>query len=667
MSGRSDKIGFFRPIIADESKVDSLTHLIKTRYQLSTEYEDMLGCSQETARQLIGSDRYADLLKLIIAKFRELERHFDIVLCAGTDFKSAGAPLEFDFNIDVANNLGCLIIPVVRGLNRNVRQSLTAAASFHKLLNERDSQALATVINLVDPVHVEALKKELKKIKNHLTYVVPYTPSLMKPTVNDIARALNAKYIYASAETLNREVSNYKVAAMGLPDYLNYIEDGSFIITPGDRADIILGTLSAYTSSAYPQVSGMLLTGGILPSKSVQKLIDGLGSPPVAILTVVTDTFTSAMAVNSVVVELNVENERKIAAALGVIEDNIDLPALEKRIETSLSTRMTPLMFEYNLVQRAKSDKKHIVLPEGVEERILLASERLLLRGVCDLTLLGDPQEVQTKINALGLQLEAINIINPLESKLREEFAQTYFELRKHKGISLQMAFDTMADVSYFGTMMVYHGYAHGMVSGSIHTTQHTIRPALETIKTKPGVKIVSSVFLMCLEDRVLVYGDCAVNPNPTAEQLADIALSSALTAQSFGIEPRIAMLSYSTGESGKGEAVDKVRQATKIAKALRPDLKIDGPLQYDAAVDASVAKTKLPNSDVAGHASVFIFPDLNTGNNTYKAVQRSADAVAIGPVLQGLNKPVNDLSRGCSVTDIINTVAITAIQAQSI
>jgi phosphate acetyltransferase len=347
------------------------------------------------------------------------------------------------------------------------------------------------------------------------------------------------------------------------------------------------------------------------------------------------------------------------------MEAYVNVPELERHIAVTRSTHVTPLMFEYELIHRAKSRKQHIVLPEGTDERILRASEILNLRGVADLTLLGDAEEIRKKISSLALSLDNIHIINPVSSELRESFADTYYDLRKHKGISKEMAYDAMADVSYFGTMMVHHGNADGMVSGAVHTTQHTIRPAFEIIKTKPGFSIVSSVFLMCLSDRVLVYGDCAVNPDPTAQQLADIAVSSAETAEMFGIEPRVAMLSYSTGESGKGEEVEKVREATRIAKELHPDLKLDGPIQYDAAVDASVAKSKMPGSEVAGQATVFIFPDLNTGNNTYKAVQRTAGAVAIGPVLQGLNKPVNDLSRGCTVPDIVNTVAITAIQAQ--
>jgi phosphate acetyltransferase len=386
----------------------------------------------------------------------------------------------------------------------------------------------------------------------------------------------------------------------------------------------------------------------------------------IPIVSVQTDTFTTAMNASGVPPRLTPENDRKIATALGLFETHVNLPELESRISFVKSIRVTPLMFEYNLVEMAQRHRQHIVLPEGAEERVLRASEILVRRGVAQITLLGDPAEIRGAASNLGLDLTGIEIIDPAASALREDFAQTYFRLRQHKGITEKTAFDTVADVNYFGTMMIHKGLADGMVSGSVHTTGDTIRPALQIIRTRPGVSIVSSVFLMCLADRVLVYGDCAVNPDPNAQQLAEIAISSADTAKLYGIEPLVAMCSYATGTSGTGADVDKVREATRIAKELRPDLKIEGPIQYDAAVDAGVAKTKLPESQVAGKATVFIFPDLNTGNNLYKAVQRSANAVAIGPVLQGLNKPVNDLSRGCTVPDIVNTVAITAIQAQA-
>jgi phosphate acetyltransferase len=388
---------------------------------------------------------------------------------------------------------------------------------------------------------------------------------------------------------------------------------------------------------------------------------------PIPVISVGTDTYTTAMNASAVRSALTPENDRKIATALGIFESHVNTQQIEERIKVVRSDRVTPIMFEYELIERAKADRRHIVLPEGAEERILRAAEILLRRGVADLTLLGDPEKIKNKTGMLGLSLEGIQMIDPYTSGHRSDFAQTYFDLRKHKGLSEEIAAETVTDVNFFATLMVYKNLADGMVSGSVHTTGETIRPALQIIRTRPGFSVVSSVFLMCLADRVLVYGDCAVNPDPNAEQLAEIAISSAETAALYGIEPRVAMCSYSTGESGKGAEVDKVRQATRMAKERRPDLKIEGPIQYDAAVDAGVARTKMPQSELAGRATVFIFPDLNTGNNLYKAVQRSANAVAIGPILQGLNKPVNDLSRGCTIPDIVNTVAITAIQAQAV
>jgi len=322
-------------------------------------------------------------------------------------------------------------------------------------------------------------------------------------------------------------------------------------------------------------------------------------------------------------------------------------------------------MFEAELLDRARADRKRIVLPEGSDDRILRAASTLLARQVADLVILGDEATIRARAKELGLNIDDATVLGTDDPDYVIRFAEEYTRLRVHKGMTVERAREIVRGSSYFGTMMVHLGLADGMVSGAAHTTAHTIRPSFEIIKTKPGVSIVSSVFLMLMEDRVLVYGDCAVNPDPTAEQLADIAISSAETAAQFGVEPRIAMLSYSTGESGSGADVDKVREATRLVRERAPQLSVEGPIQYDAAIEPSVAKTKLPDSDVAGRATVFIFPDLNTGNNTYKAVQRSAGAVAVGPVLQGLNKPVNDLSRGALVKDIVNTVAITAVQAQ--
>jgi phosphate acetyltransferase len=668
LSGRMGKVGFFRPVVWDEREPDNITNLIIRRYDLKIPYTMMYGCSYEVARDMLAMDRDEDLLKLIMEKYKALEGECDLIVCAGSDFTGPAATLEFDVNARIANNLGCSVLPVVKGYGRDAMQVINAARGLLESLKERKCDLLALIANRVGPSLVDAVNGELKRVMpaDIPSYVLPELPILEKPTVGEIAGVLNAERLSGHEESFNREVKNFKVAAMELPHFLDHIEEGSLIITPGDRSDIILGSLLADASKTYPHISGIILTGGLKPAPQIEQLLRGLGDSPVPVIVASTDTYTTALNVSSIEGVLSSDNPRKISAALGIVEAKVNSGEFIGRLSTARPTRVTPLMFEYEIIQRAKTDRKHIVLPEGTEERILRAAEILRMRGVVDITLLGNEEEIRRKAAALGISLSDMNIIDPMVDTRRNTFADAYFELRKHKGISQQMAFDTMADVSYFGTMMVHFNEADGMVSGSVHTTQHTIRPAFEIIKTRPGCSIVSSVFFMCLSEHVLVFGDCAVNPDPNPEQLADIAISSAETARMFGIDPFVAMLSYSTGESGKGAEVDKVREAARIAKGRRPDLKIEGPIQYDAAVDAGVAKTKLPGSEVAGHATVFIFPDLNTGNNTYKAVQRSANAVAVGPVLQGLNKPVNDLSRGCTVTDIVNTVAITAIQAQS-
>jgi phosphate acetyltransferase len=662
------RVGFFRPIVAKSVGQDNLSALVLSRYNLPFSPEMLYGCTAETASHLIAAGRYDDLLKLILSKFKALEESCDLVVCAGTDFDGLVPSLEFDFNADLANNLGCSVVVVVKGFGRGPEEALNALQLAHESMRNRGGDFLASVINGVAAEHVAQVRARARELMpaNENVYVLPEQPALGMPTVGEIRQVLGADCLCGEGDGMNQVVTNYKVAAMEVPDFLGYVEDGCLIITPGDRSDIILASLAADASSSFPRVAGLLLTGGQHPAPSVQRLLEGLRRTKVSVLCVPTDTFTTTLNVHRIEASILPGDERKTAAALGVFEANVDMEELRGRIAVRHSERITPLMFEYELIRRAKANRQRIVLPEGTDERILRAAEILTLRQVADLTLLGNPEKIRRRIGELGLKLNGIPIIDPVTSPERDRYARVYYELRKRKGISEQMAHDALEDVSYFGTLMVYTGDADGMVSGAMHTTQHTIRPAFETIRTRPGVKLVSSVFFMCLPDRVLVYGDCAVNPNPDSEQLADIAITSAATAAAFGIEPMIAMLSYSTGASGKGEDVERVREAVRIARERRPDLKIEGPIQYDAAVDASVAASKMPGSEVAGHATVFIFPDLNTGNNTYKAVQRSAGAVAIGAVLQGLNMPGNDLSRGCTVTDIVNTVAITAIQAQS-
>jgi phosphate acetyltransferase len=456
------------------------------------------------------------------------------------------------------------------------------------------------------------------------------------------------------------------VAAMSLPHVLDRLAPDVAVIAASDRTDLIPGLMLAHQSGTFPALAGILLTGGYEMPETIRRLSEGVQQDlPIALTEL--GTFTTAERVVRVRGPITKDSSRKIETARRVFAEQVDEKALLAAIDVSGSEVRTPLMFEYQLMGRARADRQRIVLPESEDDRILEATAILLRRGVADLTLLGDENKVHARASALGLDLDEVSIVSPFDADLVEKFAAAYAEARAHKGMTVERAREIVTDISYFGTMMVHLGLADGMVSGAVNTTAHTIRPALEFVKTKPGVNTVSSVFLMCLADRVLVYGDCAVIPEPTTQQLADIAISSAETAQQFGIEPRVAMLSYSTGTSGTGADVEKVRAATALVAERAPDLLLEGPIQYDAAVDPEVARTKLPDSSVAGRATVFIFPDLNTGNNTYKAVQRSANAVAIGPVLQGLRKPVNDLSRGALISDIVNTVAITAVQAQAI
>jgi phosphate acetyltransferase len=663
------QVGYFRPIVASGERPDNDIELVRHRYRLPQSYQQSYGAVVDDLRAMSDRGRYEQLLMRIMDAYKRLDDRTDVLLVEGSDFTEASRALEFDFNADAANHLGCPVLLVVRGRDRSVDQVLEVVQLAHGSLTGRGCTILATVCNRVDPAAAEELRARAHEVVgDEPAYVLPELPELAAPTVAEVADALAAEFLRpvagAEAPSTRREVGNVIVGAMSLPHFLEHIGDGDLIITPGDRADLVVGSLASRFSGTYPNVAGLVLTGGLHPEPSVLKLIDGLGGSEVPVLAVTSDTYRTAATVAGVRGVLTPDSDRKIAAALGVFAEHVDRQALLGRIEVTRTERVTPLMFEQRLVERARADRRHIVLPEGGDDRVLQAAEQVRLRGMADLTVLGDPEAVMDRAAALGLGLEGVAVVDPQRSPWRQDFADTYYELRRHKMVARQLAEDLMADVSYFGTMMVHKGLADGMVSGAAHTTAHTIRPAFEFIRTVPGTSVVSSVFFMLLADRVLVYGDCAVVPNPDAEQLADIAIASAGTAAQFGIEPRVALLSYSTGESGAGSDVEKVRQATAIARERRPDLLLEGPIQYDAAIDPAVARSKLPDSQVAGRATVFVFPDLNTGNNTYKAVQRSANAVAVGPVLQGLRKPVNDLSRGATVADIVNTVAITAIQA---
>jgi phosphate acetyltransferase len=589
-----------------------------------------------------------------------------VILVVGSDYTDVTSGTELSFNAKVAANLGSPVVLVVHGQERTAKQVHAAAVGAIAELRAHHAQTVAVIANRVDDDAAEAIRIALADLGNIVTAAIPESPLLWAPTFRALVEAADGELVLGNEAWMDREALSVIVAAMSLPHVLDRLLLDVTVIAPSDRTDLLPGLMLAHQSGTFPTLSGILLTGGYEIPESIRRLSEGVQQDlPIAMTKL--GTFTTAERVMRVRGPITKGSSRKIETARRVFAEQVDQADLLSAIDVSASDVRTPLMFEYQLMERARADRQRIVLPESEDDRILEAAAILLRRGVANMILLGDETKVRARASALGLDLDEASIVSPLDPGLVEKFAAAYAEARAHKGMTLERARDVVTDISYFGTMMVNLGLADGMVSGAVNTTAHTIRPALEFIRTRPGVSTVSSVFLMCLADRVLAYGDCAVIPEPTVEQLADIAISSAETARQFGIEPRVAMLSYSTGTSGSGAEVEKVRAATELVRKRDANLLLEGPIQYDAAIDPEVARTKLPDSAVAGRATVFIFPDLNTGNNTYKAVQRSAHAVAIGPVLQGLRKPVNDLSRGALVEDIVNTVAITAVQAQAI
>ena len=657
------RIGVYRPVAAPDDELVELLLSQLTILGMESVAQDPATAIGVTYEAVHSNPEAA--MNRIVDRFHTVADQFDTVLVIGSDFADVAGPTEFAFNARIAANLGAPMLLVVPGGDRGPKE--TATASEQAILAARDHHAtvVGVVANQVPGTAVEQTRELLTATVGNLTVsVVGDVPLLRAPTMQDYLDAAKGRLIHGDPELLDREGHGIVVAAMTLPHVLDHLVEGAVLVVPGDREAIVLGTLLAHRSTTFPGLTGIILNGGFDLSPQVSRLIDGL-DVSLPIIAAETDTMETATRLLRAAGRITVNAHRKIDAAITAIDETIDARALLQVVDKPGHERViTPMMFEHDLVDAARRAGAHIVLPEGTEPRILEAAEIVRERGIARLTLLGDPDAVHAVARDRNIDLTGIDIVDPEHSTWRRGFAEEYARIRSHKGITVDLANDIVADKSYFGTLMVHQGLAHGMVSGSVTTTAATVRPALEIVRTSPGVSVVSSVFFMCLADRVLVYGDCAINPDPTAPQLADIAISSARTAAQFGILPRVAMLADSTGASGSGAEVEKVREATEIVRSREPSLLVEGPIQYDAAVDPAVAATKLKDSPVAGAATVLIFPDLNTGNNTYKAVQRSASAVAIGPVLQGLGKPVNDLSRGALVRDIVNTVAITAIQA---
>ena len=677
------RVGVFRSIARSTSERDYVLEMLLDHVGVDLDYDECVGVTYDEVRH----DPDAALSK-IVERFKAVEAKCDAVVIVGSDFTDVGSTSELGYNARIAANLGAPVLVVLNGrADQGDRLGMSVARTPEQLgqlmslaltdISYQRAELFAVITNRADPTRLREINAAVHAVVADApaadgtreapvgVWSIPEDVLLVAPAVRDIMLRLDGRLLRGDEELMTREVLDVVVAGMSLNNILPRLTDGAIVIVPADRTEVLLGLLLANSSGTFPSISGIILNGPFPLPPAVQELMAGLDSS-LPIVQTDLDTYDTAVRVMGTRGRLAAGSQRRFDTALALFEQNVDTEEFTRALGLAHSAVVTPLMFEYQLLEKARTARKRIVLPEGTDDRVLKAAATVLTRGIADLTILGEEAEVRGRALELGIDLSAAQVLSPFDPVIVDRFAREYEQLRRHKGVTYAQAADTVTDVSYFGTMMVHLGLADGMVSGAAHTTAHTIRPAFEIIKTRPGVSVVSSVFLMALADRVLVYGDCAVIPDPTAPQLADIAISSAATATEFGIEPRVAMLSYSTGESGSGEDVDKVREATALVRERAPELLVEGPIQYDAAADAAVAKTKVPGSAVAGRATVFVFPDLNTGNNTYKAVQRSAGAIAMGPVLQGLNKPINDLSRGALVDDIVNTIAITAIQAQS-
>ncbi|WP_449278246.1 phosphate acetyltransferase [Leucobacter sp. GX24907] len=671
MLAGAPRVGVFRPLIRSGAERDRVLEMLRERATADASYDECIGVNYEEAH----ADPDAAMIRIVSA-FRALTARCDAVLVVGSDFSDVAVPTELSFNARIAANLDTPVLLVLGGrsqaeaeaLGRTPARAAVDIAALAELsaqeLRAAHATLLAAVVNRADTEALDDIVTAVSAVmpSGVPTWAIPEDVLLVAPPVSTVIDAVDGRCVRGADELLAREVRDVVVAGMSMENVLPRLIEGAVVIIAADRAETLLAVTMAHEAPTFPTLAAVVLNGDFDTPDPVEQLLDGIDSA-LPIVRTSYGTFDTVRAITSARGLLTPDSPSKFDTALALFREHVDIDQLRSRLQLHRGGTRTPTMFAYELFERAAEADAHIVLPEGEDDRILRAASTLLARGTVKLTILGKTDTVRQRGAELGLVIEAAEVVDPETSPLREQFAHTYAELRAHKGVTLEQAYDVVADPSYFGTMMVQAGLADGMVSGAANTTAHTIRPSLEVIKTKPGVSVVSSVFFMALADRVLVYGDCAVIPDPTAEQLADIAISSAETAAGFGVEPRIAMLSYSTGASGQGADVDEVREATAIARARRPDLLIEGPMQYDAASDPEVGESKLPGSAVAGRATVFVFPDLNTGNNTYKAVQRSAGAVAVGPVLQGLRKPVNDLSRGATVEDILNTVAITAVQ----
>lgn len=669
------KVGFFKPIAQlhpGDLGPERSSELVARTHGLDT--PKPLPLAQ--VERMLGDGQLDELLEEIISLYQRAAADKDVVIVEGM-VPTRHASYAARVNFHLAKSLDAEVILVSAPENETLTE-LTDRIEIQAQLfgGPRDPKVLGVILNKVrgeaDAANAEdGVADFARRLTEHspllrddfrLIGCIPWQDELNAARTRDIADLLSARVINAG-DYEQRRVQKIVLCARAVPNTVQLLKPGVLVVTPGDRDDIILAA-SLAAMNGVP-LAGLLLCSDFPPDPRIMELCRGALQGGLPVLSVATGSYDTATNLNRMNKEIPVDDRERAERVTEFVAGHIDFEWLKQRCGTSRELRLSPPAFRYQVVQRAQKAGKRIVLPEGSEPRTVQAAAICQARGIARCVLLAKPEEVQAVAQAQGIVLpEGLEIIDP--DLVRQRYVEPMVELRKGKGLNAPMAEQQLEDSVVLATMMLALDEVDGLVSGAIHTTAGTIRPALQLIKTAPGYNLVSSVFFMLLPDQVLVYGDCAVNPDPSASDLAEIAVQSAASAQAFGIPARVAMISYSTGDSGSGVDVDKVREATRLAREQRPDLLIDGPLQYDAAAIASVGRQKAPNSPVAGQATVFIFPDLNTGNTTYKAVQRSADCVSVGPMLQGLRKPVNDLSRGALVEDIVYTIALTAIQADA-
>ncbi|NWK56764.1 phosphate acetyltransferase [Verrucomicrobiaceae bacterium N1E253] len=665
-------VSFFKPISQSyhEQSEDLSTAYIKTTTSL-TPPEPI---SMEETEMMLASGASETLLEQITEKYQQAAENADIVIVEGLQASSKNQFLN-SLNPRIAHALNAEVIFVAsakgkcleKAKKRICRRLDSACEAIDRNHNDR---VLGAIINQNNKDQSEESKpnidltNETLPLKNgelKLLGLIPYDARLTQLRTSDLIEPLNAK-ILNEGEINTRRVTSTHLCARNIDHVTHTFHAGSLIVTPADRSDIILST--CYAALTGIPIAGLILTGDTHPSEAVLEFCQAGIDSGLPVMTTATSSLETANVLSSLNPEIPTDDTARLEHLVNHVARHLDTQWLQKYSETPNKPRLSPPAFRHQISQIARSNPKRIVLPEGEEPRTIEAAVICHKRGVAKPVLLGNHANILNSAATLGIDFPTdIEILDPQD--YRDRYIDSFMELRKHKNLSKEQAVSRLENNITLGTMMLAEGHVDGLVSGAIHSTADTIRPALQLIRTAPGVSSVSSVFFMCLPDQVLVYGDCAINLDPDASQLADIAIQSSSTAKAFGIDPRVAMISYSTHDSGSGSDVDKVRTATARVKELQPNIMVDGPLQYDAASNASIAKTKAPNSAVAGDATVYIFPDLNTGNTTYKAVQRAGNVISMGPVLQGLNKPVNDLSRGASVEDIVFTIAITSIQAQ--